>query len=90
MGWSPSGKVRFNNIGGYFDFPSYDKDTNDKLYNALNYLISLALKDEKYKTNDTDPFANKNFKKNFEERKNHQTLSKIFKRKRIIRISWSA
>lgn len=61
-----TGKVIRNNIGGYFDFPSYDKDTNDKLYNALNYLISLALKDEKYKINDTDPFANKNFKKNFE------------------------
>lgn len=61
-----SGKVIKNEIGSYIEIPSYTKDNNDKLFNAINYLISLALKDDKYKTNDSDPFANKNFKKNFE------------------------
>jgi len=61
-----TGKVIKNNIGSYFEIPSYTKDTNDKLYNALNYLISLVEKDNKYITQDSDPFANKNFKKNFE------------------------
>lgn len=72
-----TGKVIRNSIGGYFEIPSYNKDTNDKLYNALNYLISLAEKDSKYKTNDNDPFANKNFKKNFEITTENTNSNKI-------------
>lgn len=39
----------------------HSKDTNDKIFNALRYLVSIAKEDVKYQKNDNDPFSNKNF-----------------------------
>ncbi|ESU21377.1 hypothetical protein FCR2A7T_05500 [Flavobacterium cauense R2A-7] len=44
------------------DISFHSKDTNDKIFNSLRYLISLAKEDIKYQKFDNDPFANKNFK----------------------------
>jgi clan AA aspartic protease (TIGR02281 family) len=47
------------------DILSDFQDTNDKIYNALRYLISIAKNDSKYQNIDNDPFSSKNFQNNF-------------------------
>jgi aspartyl protease family protein len=53
-------QISSNNVND-LDLTFNTKDTNDKMYNALRYLISLAKNDDKYQKFDNDPFANKNF-----------------------------
>ncbi len=53
-------QISSNNVSD-LDLTFNTKDTNDKMYNALRYLISLAKNDVKYQKFDNDPFANKNF-----------------------------
>ena len=48
------------------DISNYDRDTNEKLFNAIRYLLSLAKNDSKYQSFDNDPFASENFNHSFE------------------------
>lgn len=50
-------------ISNTIEVSNYERTTNDKLFNSLKYLISLARNEVKYQNHDSDPFASKNFEK---------------------------